>query len=59
MQNTRAWSEGEEQTVFQNAYLESVGPAAAAGLLELASLGAHVRLDGVVGVQVVDAEYTS
>lgn len=37
-------------------YLESVGPAASAGLLELASLGAHVRLDGVVGVQVVDAE---
>lgn len=37
-------------------YLESVGPAASAGLLELATLGAHVRLDGVVGVQVVDAE---
>lgn len=37
-------------------YLESVGPATSAGLLELASLGAHVWLDGVVGVQVVDAE---
>lgn len=37
-------------------YLESVGPAASAGLLELATLGAHVRLDGVVCVQVVDAE---
>eukprot|EP00178_Gracilaria_changii_P016258 TRINITY_DN4609_c1_g1_i2.p1 TRINITY_DN4609_c1_g1~~TRINITY_DN4609_c1_g1_i2.p1 ORF type:complete len:214 (+),score=27.03 TRINITY_DN4609_c1_g1_i2:306-947(+) len=34
--------------------LESVGPAASAGLLELATLRAHVRLDRVVGVQVVD-----
>lgn len=35
-------------------YLEAVGPAASTGLLELASLRAHVRLDAVVGVQVVD-----
>ena len=35
-------------------HLESVGPAASASLLELAALGAHVRLDRVVGVKVVD-----
>lgn len=45
-----------EQKNARETYLESVGPAASAGLLELASLGAHVRLDGVVGVQVVDTE---
>lgn len=37
-------------------HLESVGPAATTGLLELAALGPDVRLDGVVGVQVVDAK---
>lgn len=44
------------QTVTKQSYLESIGLAASTGLLELASLGAHVRLDGVVGVQVVDAD---
>lgn len=40
----------------ENSHLESVGPAATTGLLELATLGAHVRLHTVVGVQVVHAE---
>lgn len=47
--------ESRQNLLLHHTYLESVGPAASAGLLELATLGAHVRLDGVVGVQVVDA----